>query len=582
VNVENGSSGYELELRLVGPVRLLRRDGTDVTPKGRKAQGLLALLGVSPKFRRKRAWLQDKLWSDRGPEQGGASLRQELAGLRRALGEESRCLVSEAGWIELDPARVRVTLDPEPGDWDLTGTPPEFAAGLDIADPEFEDWIRDQRAAIEKQLLARPAPVPLIAAGASFGAVPLASHFASPAVSKLAVVDGAFDPDQWSPSIAVMPLTVVSEQPELSILGDGLVKDVIGRLACFRRLDVIAFASTAATHALGLAPREVGRRLDVRYVTQGVLWLNRTRLRLSFDLVDAATERVAWGRTFNSAYDAFFDMEDEIAMELASGVMTEIEQLERARVRARDPSSLDAYGLCLRGIDELLRYEPSACDLALDLFGRAADREHDYARALAGISRAHGLKYRWTEERVAALAEAENYAVRAVHADANDPGAHAALGWVALYSRSHERSLAAYSRAMELNPSDADVIAEYADSLRHAGSADEAIPLFDRAIRLNPQMSDSYRRDLAAAHFVRRDFESAIRTVRRMRNPQISYLILTASYALAGQMEEAKATADAVRRERPGFSSDAWMPNVPDRNAEDTALYLEGLKRAGL
>jgi hypothetical protein len=95
-------------------------------------------------------------------------------------------------------------------------------------------------------------------------------------------------------------------------------------------------------------------------------------------------------------------------------------------------------------------------------------------------------------------------------------------------------------------------------------------------------MSDSYRRDLAAAHFVRRDFESAIRTVRRMRNPQISYLILTASYALAGQMEEAKATADAVRRERPGFSSDAWMPNVPDRNAEDTALYLEGLKRAGL
>ena len=147
-------------------------------------------------------------------------------------------------------------------------------------------------------------------------------------------------------------------------------------------------------------------------------------------------------------------------------------------MRARDPSSLDAYGLCLRGIDELLRYEPSACDLALDFFGRAADSEQRYARALSGISRAHGLKYRWTEERVAALAEAENYAVRAVYADANDPGAHAALGWVALYSRSHERSLAAYSRAMELNPSDADVLAEYADSLRHAGSADEAIPLF--------------------------------------------------------------------------------------------------------
>ena len=64
---------------------------------------------------------------------------------------------TEGGWVALDLAHVRVVLDPAPEDWDLTGTPPEFVAGLDIADPEFEDWIRDQRARFADRLAAVPA-----------------------------------------------------------------------------------------------------------------------------------------------------------------------------------------------------------------------------------------------------------------------------------------------------------------------------------------------------------------------------------------------------------------------------------------
>jgi TolB-like protein/DNA-binding SARP family transcriptional activator len=563
--VGNGKQTVELELRLVGPLRLIGADGSDVTPKGRKAQGLLALIGVAPGLRRPRSWLQDKLWSDRAPEQGGASLRQELAGLRRSLGKHADCLSTDGGWVGFDPERVRVRLDPAPEDWELTGAPPEFAAGLDIADAEFEDWIRDQRLALADRLAQAPPPA--------------AAAVAAPADPKPAPASS-----EPTPSIAIMPLTILAEGPDGSFVATGLVLDVVGRLTRFRRLDVIAYASTLALASLGLSPREIGHRLGVRYVTQGALWLDRSRMRLRFDLVEAASEIVLWSQNFDRPCDDIFEVESEIATALSGGLMVEIDQLERLRVRARDPDSLGAYELCLRGLDEMLRLDSLGCDSALGFFQRAATQETGYARALSGISRAHGLqwKYRWRADREAALSAAGDFALQAVDADANDPSANAGLGWVALYSRNHDRSLEAYNRALELNPSDADILAEYADSLKHSGAPERAVPLFERAIRLNPYKSDHYLKDLAHTYLVQEDYESAIRTVHRMRRPQISLRVLAASYALTGQEEAARRTAEAIRQASPDFTPESWATMVPDRIPGYTERLVEGLKRAGL
>lgn len=135
-----------LVLRLGGPLELRDTDGHDLTPRARKAQGLLALLGTSPGLRRSRSWLQDKLWSDRGPEQGAASLRQCLTEIRRSLGDHVHCLVAETGWVGLDPDQVEVLLSAPPGPQGATS---EFLEGLDIRDPEFENWLRDQRMAFD-------------------------------------------------------------------------------------------------------------------------------------------------------------------------------------------------------------------------------------------------------------------------------------------------------------------------------------------------------------------------------------------------------------------------------------------------
>ena len=138
----NRSARRALSLDLAGPLCLSDADGNDLTPTSRKAQGLLALIATSPCLRRSRIWLQDKLWSDCSPERGAACLRQCLLRVRLSLGEEADCLKTEKGWIAFDSGRVSVRteqLRPH------LGGQIEFLEGLDVQDPEFEDWLREQR-----------------------------------------------------------------------------------------------------------------------------------------------------------------------------------------------------------------------------------------------------------------------------------------------------------------------------------------------------------------------------------------------------------------------------------------------------
>lgn len=168
-----------LFLDLAGPLCLSDAHGADFTPKSRKAQGILALIGTSPCLRRSRIWLQDKLWSECGPEQSAACLRQCLLRIRSALGEQADFLKTEKGWIAFDPARVIVRSESLRPD---LGGEVEFLEGLDIRDPEFEDWLRDQRSfywerwnrgaaePLEEQPVANPSAPYLVAKAPSGGA----------------------------------------------------------------------------------------------------------------------------------------------------------------------------------------------------------------------------------------------------------------------------------------------------------------------------------------------------------------------------------------------------------------------------
>lgn len=126
-----------ISVRLFGAFAIRSADGRNLTPRGAKTQGMVALLMSAPDFTRTRVWLQDKLWSDRGPEQAAGSLRQAIYELRGCLGEEGGVLAANRRDVSLDPNSVMPMPASEPSG--------EFLEGLDVGDPEFEDWLTLQR-----------------------------------------------------------------------------------------------------------------------------------------------------------------------------------------------------------------------------------------------------------------------------------------------------------------------------------------------------------------------------------------------------------------------------------------------------
>lgn len=131
-------------LRLAGPVTLIQPDGLIVTPRAAKLQALLVLIATGQGMARPRAFLQDKLWSEASPAKGAASLRQALSSLRRDIGADT--LVTGNTSVGLNPDKITIDLQVEAS----LGETPEFASGLDVADPEFEDWLRARRAEFER------------------------------------------------------------------------------------------------------------------------------------------------------------------------------------------------------------------------------------------------------------------------------------------------------------------------------------------------------------------------------------------------------------------------------------------------
>jgi tetratricopeptide (TPR) repeat protein len=153
--VRVGDHSATVQIKVLGPFRVIRPGGEDCTPKSRKTCALLALLALSQGKRRTRVWLQDRLWGTRGREQGAASLRQSLVEIRRAFGTDRECLFSDNTLVGLATGLVQVDLDVLPDSGLARGSlNVELLEGMDIGYEDFEDWLREQRQLLAERILA--------------------------------------------------------------------------------------------------------------------------------------------------------------------------------------------------------------------------------------------------------------------------------------------------------------------------------------------------------------------------------------------------------------------------------------------
>ena len=385
-------------------------------------------------------------------------------------------------------------------------------------------------------------------------------------------------------SVVVLPLDHMSGDPGSIHLCDGITRDIITNLSRFRDLLVIAPHSAFLFKQLGLPPQEMRRRLGVRYLFTGGLERSDSRVRIRAQLTEIESERVIWSERFDGDLGELFAFQDEVTTVIAARLAIHISAAERRRAIAAQTPDLRAYGLILRGQYLSLHFKKEANLHARRLFEQAAEIDPRYGRSYAGMSRTFNLdwRYAWSASPDTALEQAVNLAQMAIGQDRMDARGYGELGFSFLYRKEHEASLAAYERAMELNPSDADIIAEFADARVYAGQPRDAIQLLKKAMRLNPYYPDWYLWYMADAYNALGQAEEVIATVQRMHDPAEGRRLLAANYAHLGMLQEARAHASEVLRLHPGFTISSWAQRPPYKDRIILENYMEGLRKAGL
>jgi len=318
-------------------------------------------------------------------------------------------------------------------------------------------------------------------------------------------------------------------------------------------------------------------------------------VRVTAQLIDASTGRHLWADRYDRKVDSIFAIRDEITRSIAGtlgGLAGKLAQAEVARVSGKDPNSFTAYDYLMRGWYEWRKLTRSSNAAARDFFEQARKIDPNYARAYAGLAWTYALDYdfEWTDDYDKTVKLALEMASTAVRLDSNDYQAHWALGWAYLYNWEHEEATADYLRARDLNPNDAELLAEMANLLIYIGQPKQAIDQLKEAIRLNPFHENWYLEYLGWAYEEAGMPMEAVGILEQVidRNPNKEQLwvlpTLAAAYAhpTVGRMDDARKIVKTILSLEPKFSISEVVSRAPYKTKEQIDRYVNALRRAGL
>lgn len=386
------------------------------------------------------------------------------------------------------------------------------------------------------------------------------------------------------PTIAVLPFANLDRSDQDDFFADGVTEDLITNLSRFHALAVISRSSTFVYKHRDVPLKQVGEELGIQYVVTGSIRKSSRHLRLTVELFNCKTGVPLWRERYQREVDDIFDLQDEITDLISSAVAVKTQSADKSRGHIQVPALIETYSLVLKGQQKIFKYNREQNVQARQLYESALENESDYSRAMAALSRTHNLdwRYSWTDQPEYALEKAFELAQESVLVDPGDARGYGELGFVNLYRKDHDGSLAAFETALQLNPNDTDIMSNMGDALAHCGRSEEAIVLLNRALLLNPFYPDQYLWYLGGAYFNLKQYDKAIKTLKRMNSPTEGRRLLAASYAYMGKNDEAKLQASKVMEAYPNFNLTHWENVQPDVNPEDTQHFVEGLRLAGL
>ena len=410
-----------------------------------------------------------------------------------------------------------------------------------------------------------------------------AAHKSQPSAERLPLPD--------KPSIAVLPFTNISGDPDQEYFVDGIVEDLTSALSHFRWLFVIARSSSFTFKGRSIDVKQVGCELGVRYVLEGSVRKSANRLRISAQLIDALTGMHLWAERFDGALEDVFDLQDKVTVSVVGAIAPKLEQVEIERAKRKPTENLDAYDYFLRGMANLHQWTKESSEEALRLLYKALESDPGFASAYGMaawcfvVRKGNG----WLGDRRQAIAEAERLARRAVELGADDAAALSAGGYALVFVVHDVDNGAAYiDGALALNPNLASALVSSGWTKAFLGEPDLAIKQITSAMRLSPldPLRVRAHAGIAFAHFVAGRYDEASLWAKKALQDRPHYLPairdLAAASALAGHQLDAQKAMAHLRAIGPDIRISEVKDWVPLRRPDDLARLEEGLRKAGL
>jgi tetratricopeptide (TPR) repeat protein len=354
---------------------------------------------------------------------------------------------------------------------------------------------------------------------------------------------------------------------------------------------VIARNSSFTYKGRAVDVKQVGRELGVRYVLEGSVRKAAHRLRITGQLIDAATGAHLWAERFEGTLDDIFELQDQVTESVVGAIAPQLERAEIDRAKRKPTESLDAYDYYLRGMANLHQGTKEAVNEALRLFLRATELDPDFASAYAMAAWCYFWRKinDWMIDRPQEVAEGIRLARRAVAIGKDDAVALARSGHALGHLAGElDGGIALVDRALALNPNLAAAWFLGGFLRIWRGEVNDAIDRFARAMRLSPLDSETYRMQAgtAMAHLLAGRFDAATswaeKAFRDLPSFLIAIAIIAAGHALAGRTDEAREAMQRLRQLDPALRLSGIKDWLPFHRPDDLATFTDGLRKAGL
>ena len=469
----------------------------------------------------------------------------------------------EIGYVDLGEQEVKNIPDPVRA----------YRVQLESAGPAPEAQTKTRR-----RILAGAAPLAALAIGVATWSLYPYSVDTETSRTELTLPD--------KPSIAVLPFTNMSGDPEQEYFSDGIAEDLITDLSKIPGLFVIARNSSFTYKGKPVQVQQVARDLGVRYVLEGSVRKAGERVRITAQLVDASDGHHLWAERYDRNLDDIFAVQDEVTAQIVGALELSLTESTRSRVEKIPTGSLQAYDYFLRGESYRWNSTKETNRRPREMYEQAIELDPGYAEAYAALSVIYFRAWEWWAEDPDAFDRSFELARRAVELDPSLPFAYAQLGWIYLFRNEHDRAIAEVERALALDSNHALAHRNLALILALAGRPAEAVRAAEKAMRLNPEHPGTYELVLPVAYYGMGQHEAAVGLLREAlaRSPDLApaHRRLAVVYAELGREEEARAEVEEILRISPDASLDAVRRSMPFKDPEELERFIAALRKAGL